>query len=397
MDVAEHPRRFWSDNAFLGVATLIAGIFNTVYSILLAHALGPIDYGRVVALNNMVSLLLLPLPVVGLMAIRLGKQPNMKWVEWAALSLGGLMFLIAILLSGIGARTFHVHRDLIVLFSVTVLFNFGYALYIGFIERARRYDLVGLLLVLSSGLSVVAVALTVTLGRQHPLFWLGVTQCLAFVVVFVTAQRKSHRTPSLTQSVLGRRVLATTLGVGSLQAFWGLTDSLWAKAHLSQVHAGLYTGLATIGQSLPFLVSSLAVVMLTAILDDPQNRRRYLGRTMLITLGLIALFIAVLSSYPETVVRLALGAAFVPMVFLIERYSEAMSALALVMVLTTYGVAVGALRAMVAAVLGTLFWMVWLASAYTMSALVQRTLIAMVLTLGLIVLSFLWPQNKPTR
>jgi len=396
MNIHERTGRFWSDNAWLGVATVVAGVFNTLYSVFLAHALGPADYGRIVALNNLVGLLLLPLPIIGLMAIRVGKQPHQRWVVLGALAIGGAMFLLAVWLSPLGARVFHVHQSLIVLFAASVLLNFAYALYIGFLERARRYGLVGLLLVIASALSLMAVVVAVTMGHQHPIAWLGGAQLLALFILFLIARFYSQQLPSLPRAPLKRVIVATTLGVGSLQAFWGLTDSLWAKAHLPAVTAGLYTGLATIGQALPFAVSSLATVMLTAILDEPQDRRRYLLRTLLMTGALAMLFIAVLALFPEIVVRLALGSQFIPMTSLIQRYSDAMVALSFVLVLTTYGVAVGALRTMVAAGIGTLFWMVWLSGADTMEALVRRTLISMGVTLGLVLLAFFIGEKEIT-
>ncbi len=387
-------RRFWSDNAALGLATLVAGLFNTLYSLFLAHALGPFDYGRVAALNNVVGLFLLPLPIIGLVAIRVGRQPGQRWLVAGTLGLGGSLFLAAVLLSASLGRNLHLPARLIVLYTVTVVFNFGYALYMGFLERSRHYRLVGALLVASSGLGVLCVLLAVTVGRPHPLAWLGVLQAVAVAALFLGARHYGESLPAAPPRRLTSTIVATTLGVGTLQAFWGFSDSLWAKAHLNGVDAGLYTGLTTIGQALPFVVSSLATVMLTAILDEPQERFKYLSRTLLATLAVAGLFLGVLALFPTLLVRLALGPAFLPMSPLIQRYSDAMAALSLVVVMTTYGVAVGAYSTMVGAALGTLIWILALIPAHTMSMLVNRTLGAMLLTLVLVGGAFLLSQRK---
>ncbi|PSR21142.1 MAG: hypothetical protein C7B45_12000 [Sulfobacillus acidophilus] len=381
--------RFWSDNAVLGLATGVAGLFNTAYSVLLAHLMGPDNYGRIGALNNLVSLFLLPLPIIGLAAIRVGRQAHQERLMFGiSVGLGVFIFLLSLGLSPTLAHTLHVPADLIVLYCSSVILSFAYALYIGYLERARQYGMVGLLLVLASAASVGAVVVSVTWGHRFPIFWLGVWQSVAVVVTFGLAVQLTRRVPMLAPGRLRREVIWTTLGVGTLEALWSFTDVLFAKAHLSTANAGLYTGLSTIGQSLPFLVASLATVMLTAVLDEPHRRRAYLVRTLMATVGLGILFVGILLLFPRLVVELALGRAFVALVPLVQRYSDAMMALSLVLVFATYGVAVGVYRTTAAAGLGTLTWIMLLAGAHTMSALVDRTLIAMVGTLMLVGLTF---------
>jgi O-antigen/teichoic acid export membrane protein len=389
--------RFWSDNVVLGLATIVAGLFNTAYSVLLAHLMGPDSYGRIGALNNLVSLFLLPLPIIGLAAIRVGRQAHQQRLLFAiSVGIGVFIFLLALWLSPSLGHTLHLPTDLIVLYCSSVILSFAYALYIGYLKRARQYGMVGLLLVLASAASVAAVVAAVTWGHKFPLFWLGVWQAVAVIVVFSLALQLTRYVPVLPPVRLRREVVWTTLGVGTLEALWSFTDVLFAKAHLSTANAGLYTGLSTIGQSLPFVVASLATVMLTAILDDPHRRRGYLTRTLLATVGLGILFVGILLLFPRPVVHLALGRAFIPMVPLIQRYSDAMVALSLVLVFATYGVAVGAYRTMTAAGLGTMTWIVLLAGARTMNALVDRTLISMVATLVLVGLAFWVGRGRQT-
>ncbi len=398
MDTIGSPRldskRFWTDNAALGLATIVAGLFNSAYSVLLAHALGPRSYGWIGALNNLVSLFLLPLPIIGLGAIRLGKQARQGWLAAATLAMGLVVFGIATAFSGQMSRAFAVPQDLIILFAAGTILNFTYALYVGFLKRARRYGMVGFLLVMGSFLAVVAVAGSVTFGRGAPIAWLGILQLSAVALMFVLVLWASRSLPLIPPTRLEPAVVATTLGVGTLQAIWGITDVLFAKARLSALDAGFYTGLSTIGQALPFLVSSLATVMLTAILDAPERRRYYLGRTMAASVGTAAVFMAILLAFPTEVVRLALGEAFVPMSQYVQTYTLAMTALALILVLTTYGVAVGAYLPMVGAAIGTGAWVYLLAGSHSMAMLVNRTAAAMGGTLGLVVLVFLFNRKK---
>lgn len=390
MDSLSRDQKFWSDNLLLGIATVVAGIFNMLYSVVLAHALGPQSYGKIVTLNNLVGLFLLPLPLVGLLAIRLGKRAQQNGLTYTVLGIGLAMFGAGVLLRGSLARIFHLAPALIVLYLVSVMPNFGYALYIGFLERARSYAVVGILLVVASGLGVGAMALAVSWGQPHPLIWAGVLQgALVFGMLFL-ARGQSHKVAELKPSTLAPAILVTTIGIGTLQALWGMSDSLLAKAHLSAFDAGLYTGIATVGQALPFVVSSVATVMLTAILDDPDHPRRYLARTLWVTGVLAVGFLGVVYLIPRVVVTVFLGVHFLPIAPLLTVYGLAMTALAFVIVLTTYGVAIGNWWSLIPAATGTLLWIFWMLSSDQMGSLVSRTFWSMLLILaGLFVTGWL--------
>jgi O-antigen/teichoic acid export membrane protein len=379
--------RFWSDNAALGAATVITGLLNTAYSLLLAHSLGPGDYGQIGALNNVVSLFLLPLPVVGLVAIRVGRRASAPQLSLGMVGLGLGVFGLAAAMSGRLGRAFHMAPILVTLYAASVIFNFSYALYIGFLERARRYRTVGAVLVLASVLGVASALLAVTGGRHHPVTWLGIFQAVAVLLLWLFVKRLAWDVPAAPVKPLERQVLVTTLGIGTLQSLWGLTDTLVAKAELSIHGAGLYTGLSTIGQGLPYLVSSLATVMLTASLDDPHHRAHYLGRTLLATGALATAYLGALAFFPQMVVRLTLGPQFLPLRSLLLRYGVAMAALSVTEVLTTYGVAVGAYEVMIAGAVGTGGWFILLLRAHAMHQLVNRTVLAMSGTTILVIMA----------
>ncbi len=382
MESSLQGRKFWSDNLVLGIATLLAGLFNMLYAVVLAHTLGPRDYGRIATLNNLVGLFLLPLPLIGLVAIRLGKRVQRRGLGYLVVGAGLGVFILSVLWSGALGRIFHLSQALIVLYAVSVVPNFGYALYIGFLERARRYLVVGALLAVSSGLGVGVVVIAVTLGHHHPLWWAGVLQGGLVGAMWLLAASQSRHLPDVKPTPLAPRILVTTIGIGTLQALWGMSDSLLAKAHLSTFRAGLYTGIATIGQALPFIVSSVAIVMLTAILDDPGHPRRYLFRSLALTGGLGAGFLIILYGRPGLVVKLFLGVHFLSIATLLSQYGVAMVALSLVIVLTTFGVAVGDWWSVIPAAGGTLLWIIWMLGSTRIESLVHRTLWSMLLTLG---------------
>ena len=90
-----------------------------------------------------------------------------------------------------------------------------------------------------------------------------------------------------------------------------LTDGVIAKARLRPNQAGLYNGLATVGQTLPFIAGSLALVMLTAMLDRPVQRARWFYSALAIYLSIGVAVELLFWLAPRVVVQWALGDRFV--------------------------------------------------------------------------------------
>lgn len=363
--------RFLSDNLQLGSATLLSGVFNYFYVVLLAHHLGPARYGDVTALNNLAGLFLLPAPVVGLWATRTGKGSKGWTLE--SLGAGFVVWALAFILSAPLGAFFHVPGWDIVVFASGALWDFSWVINVGYLQRARRYGWVGILTAAGAALPVGAVYLA--LASRHVLLVLGLLQALGIVLLWALSVGMVQRLAPLAESSRpSRPVLTVTWGIGVVQAMMGLADGLLAKSRLGLVDAGLYNGLVTIGQTVPYLAASMATVMLTASLDRPEDSKRYLSWTLAAAGVLIAFFFIVVSFWPDRLIDMVLGPSFLSLRPWLTTYGAAMALMALLEIFLIYGVVEGLPGVLWVAATGLLLWVGWLLYAHHIGALVWSTL-----------------------
>lgn len=383
--------KFWADNLIYGLATAGAGVFNWLYAIVLAHGVGPIWYGGVSTLNNVVAIMTLPASIITLAAIRRGKPAERLWRWRAAYGASG-MVLWAILagLARFLSQAFHLAPGLFLLFGLSSWPVIDFAANLGYLARARRYQWLGGLTMAGSGLSVADVVIAIHL--KNPVAALGVLQSLSVWALWAVSVRM---VASVTvEPPASRRSVALSAGVGVVQGLTTLTDGVVAKARLAPEAAGLYNGLATVGQALPFAAASLALVMLTAMLENPGGRKRWLRWTLAVYLalglGLESLFLAV----PHVVVQAVLGARFDPVVPWLAVYGGGMLALGTVLIFLAEAIARGWWALLAAAMAGLVLWVALLLRAQGLGGLVHATALSLLFTaLGIVVLRT-WLQHR---
>ncbi|MHB1611498.1 MAG: hypothetical protein ACYCT0_07395, partial [Sulfobacillus sp.] len=280
---SEATLKFWADNAAYGGATILAGIFNWLYGVLLAHGMGPARYGVIVTLNNVVAVITLPASVVTLASTRRGKpSQRLGFLRLcygiSGIALWGLLALSAIPLG----KTLNVAPGLFLLFGLSSWPLIDYAANLGYLARARRYTWLGGLAVTGSGLSVAAVMGAVM--ARDGVALLGVLQAMVLWMLWGLSAIAVRGLK--VEAAPGSRSIVLSSGVGMAQSLMMLTDGVIAKARLRPNQAGLYNGLATVGQTLPFIAGSLALVMLTAMLDRPVQRARWFYSALAIYLSI---------------------------------------------------------------------------------------------------------------
>lgn len=367
---ADVTGKFWRDNLVYGLASVLAGIFNWLYAILLAHGLGPARYGVVVTLNNVMAVLMLPAAVVSLAATRRGKPAlDLRRLRAGYGAVGVGLWLIVTVLAGPLGAALKVSPVLFSIFGLAAWPMMDYAANLGYLARARRYLWLGALGVAEGGLAVAAVL--GALGSHYPLAMLGVYQAtLVWVLWAISVGAVNRLAPSPAPS--GRSVALAAL-VGITQSLMNLTDGVIAKARLLPTDAGLYNGLATVGQSVPFAAASLSLVMLTAMLDRPGEHRRWFRGTLTLY-GILGLGAEVLFwRAPRTVVHWALGPGFAGVAHLLAAYGIGMLALGFVLIFLAEAVARGWWVLLVPQALGLAAWAAGLFYASNLAALVSVT------------------------
>ncbi|POB10836.1 lipopolysaccharide biosynthesis protein [Sulfobacillus sp. hq2] len=378
-------KKFWLDNAIYGVATLGSGIFNWLYAVLLGHRLGPSLYGVVTTLNNVVAIVTLPASVVTLMAIRAGKPSGPQWRRWrlvygiTGLALWGSL----VAFSGPLGRALKMPSIFFVVFGLSAWPMVDYAANLGYVARARRYRWLGGLTVMGSALSVIDVWLASY--TRHPVLLLGAFQAVSVGMLWGLSSWIVRAI--LPSGPSTKRSVALSGAVGVLQTLTGLTDGVVAKAQLTQKMAGFYNGLATIGQSIPYAAASLALVMMTAMLEHPEESRRWLKYTLGVYLGLGMTIEGVFGLVPQQLVGWALGSSFHPITTWLVFYGVGMLALGMVLIFLAEAVARSWWLLWMASSVGFVVWVIWLVHSHSLPHLVHATVWSLVgmavLTVGM--------------
>ena len=364
-------RRFFADNAVLGAATVVAGLFNYLYHVVLAHVLGPGRYGDLTTFLNITFLLVLPAPVVTLIYTRVGQRPERRVVESWWLWTGGVVLWGALWAASAPlAHAFRVNRLLLAIFTFEAVPSLALAANAGMLQRARRFGWVGVLDVLNNGFRVLAAAAAA--WSPYRMTAVGILEGVAVWATWGVSRALVRRMPPEGERP-GSRLVAGTAAVGVLNVMLAAGDGLAAKLTMPGVEAGLYNGLATIGHSLQFISGSLGTVMLTAIVADPERRWRFLGMTAAVYGVLAGAVQWVFWNYPGWLIRGVLGPHFSPDAPFMAYYGWGMMALGLLNIAMLYSVADRHWSVVAAAGAGTGYWLWALFGQRTVADMVRTT------------------------
>ncbi len=351
-------RKFLKDNLVFGIASLLSGLFNYLYHVVLAHVLGPARYGDLTTFLNVTALMVIPASVVTLVYTRLGKRPQPQQARreslylWgAAAALWGLVWAF----NGPWGRILHVSGQLLVIYTAEVLPSLALAANVGILQRARWYIFVGLLGVVNTGFRVVAAAGAAWSGYR--LTAVGILEGVAAWVTWGGSRYLASRVHETGETTDAKVVSGTAL-VGIIDVLLGLADGLLAKHALAARAAGRYSGLSTIGHSLQFMSQSLGTVMLTAIISDLSHRRRYLWITMAVYGTLAGIGEGLFVTRGTWLVTAILGRSFLPIVRFLPYYGWGMVALGLNNIVMLYSVALKRWEVLAASGLGLVYW-IW--------------------------------------
>ncbi len=359
----------------------MAGFFNYLYHVVLAHVLGPGDYGDLATFLNVTTFLVLPGPVITLLYTRIGRREKGRgkresWLLWG----GGLgLWVLLAFFSPVLGQMLHISSLLLLVFSLEVVPTFALAANLGILQRVRWYLWVGVLTVLMSAFRVLAAAIAAFL-RMYPLLVVGLLEGLAVFVTFAVSRRWAARAPWAGEAFKAD-VISGTAVVGVINVLLAISDGLLAKHSLSPLSAGRFTGMATIGHTIQFLSGSFGTVMLTSIMADPEHRLRFVGMTLLVyaSLGGIGQFLFLTRA--RWVVMTILGRHFAPIVPWISYYGWGMISLGFINIAMLYSVALKRWEVIATTGLGLTAWIWRLLRAHSVGSFVRDTTSTMVIIL----------------
>lgn len=364
-----------------GAASVIAGVFNYLYHVVLAHVLGPGHYGDLATFLNVTAFLVLPAPVITLLYTRLGRRRG-RQAFWESMGLWGaglgLWLALSVMARPLGSML-HVSALLLIVFTLEVVPSLALASNLGVLQRVRWYFWVGFLTVLLTAFRVVAAAIA-ALVHLYPLFCVGVLEGLAAFIAFFVSRRLSRRAPWVGEPSKAE-VISGTAVVGVINVLLSISDGLLAKYALPSVAAGQFTGLATIGHTVQFLSGSFGTVMLTSSIAEPEQRLRYLAITVGLYGGLAGLAQWLFIAKGRWVVLTVLGHHFLPVLAWLPYFGWGMIALGLLNIAMLYSVALKRWEAVISVSAGYIVWVWRLIGSHSVSQFVKSTTSTMAVTL----------------
>jgi O-antigen/teichoic acid export membrane protein len=346
---------------FVGIA--IVNVGNYVFHLIAARDLGPQDYGDLVALLTLSSLVSLPLAalqvVVGRYVARftaLGDEVEANRLNRRVLAATTVFAVVAMVLITILAP--FIQRWLSISSSAAIVLTAALTLPTavtpivwGVAQGLQRFTLLALAMALGTFARVFALLFFLVVGLST---WSAVTATLVGMLVsvlvpFVPLRGWFTQSKGVARSgsVEGEKLLrAIGPAAVALLAFTSLTQSdvLAANAVFNDTTSGVYGAASLIGRVILYLPTAIVAVLLPKVAARTAANRStndILGFSLLATFAFCAASTLVYALVPGTIVHLAFGAKYDGARDLLVPFGVAMTALALVNVLLYYNLGRG--------------------------------------------------------
>lgn len=394
--------RFWRDNLWLNGGGVVAGLSNVGYHVIVARMLGPLNYGVLQGLGALAVVVQAGVSLVTLVYTRRGAKPseflrlNGMW-----LLAGGALYGVLVLFAGSLASLFRLPRPALEIFMLVLVTSLLAGANVGLIQWAAEFLWAGALTALAAvGRLVGAVAAAVTRAGLAGLVIatpaIGVlTASGAFWAARLSVARGARSGLRSHGGLLNAGI------VGSVTLLLTSADVLAAKHSLTGTAAGLYSGLTTMGRAPTYFAGAVGTVLLSATQRDPGRGRPYLWRSLVLVTGLAAMGLGIYRLRGTWLIRLALGARFLPLAPHLLLFSTAMALQSVEIVLLYYAAARNWPVVTVVGVIGFLGWMGIVWTTPVLGVLIGRTVWAMALQLAGTAVATAWaerhtrPDSKP--
>lgn len=313
-------------STLISIASVVAGLFNFVFNIIVSRILGQEQYGIIYPLISLLTILLLPANVVQFL---MGKDFSRLIHEndWATIKayLRKMLLLISLFILAIISVLLIAMPALKNFFHLTdnlpLLLVFGMVpiqLYIGllngFVQSREHFHVYVINTLLGTIVKFIAGILLVTLTTSYlgVLGGLIASQIVSIIYLlwdffyFKESRRKNVDKPVnldfLKLKRIGMSFVFTFFSVGAFQ-FLNFLDSILVRHYLPD-SAGVYSVVNLLGKASFFIATAVAFVMLPVMAKDRTNMSKTNGKAIafltFILLG-YAVFLAVASPFISSV------------------------------------------------------------------------------------------------
>jgi O-antigen/teichoic acid export membrane protein len=344
--------------AVMLVGVAVVNVGNYLFHLVAARDLGPQNYGDLVALLTLSSLISLPLAalqiVVGRYVARftaLGAQEEATRLNRRAIT-GTLAFaavatLAIIVLAPLLEEWLSISSVPALILTATLTIPTALTPVVwGVAQGLQRFALLALAMVLGTvarlfGLVVFVIAgLSTFTAVTATLLGMSISMLVPLVPLRRWFRRPSDR-PATSPQPAERLLRAIGPAAVALLAFTSLTqaDVLAANAVFNDTTSGIYGAASLIGRVILYLPAAIVAVLLPKVAARTAANRStdtILGLSLLVTFVFCASCTIVYAIAPELIVKVAFGAKYEGASDLLAPFGVAMTAMALINVLLYY-------------------------------------------------------------
>lgn len=302
-------RRFFKSrlvisSLIMSFGAIIGGFVNYLYHLLMGRMLGPADYGLLVSLISLFSLLIIPSSSIGLVIVKFvsffkGKK------EFAAISIlfkkitkkllpfSLLFFLIFLMMSPIIISFLHLSSFLpLIIILIIILITIFSTINKAFLQGLLRFGWLTASGILEVLIKLLVAVIFVTWGFKvnGALFGLVLGGIIALFFTFVPLRSffktKRENLKINTKEILNFSVpvFFFTLSFTSLYT----SDVILVRHFFPEQQTGFYAALSTLGKIIYFLAGPIISVMFPMISERHANGGKY-KNLLLLSLGLVVI------------------------------------------------------------------------------------------------------------
>jgi O-antigen/teichoic acid export membrane protein len=391
------------------VTVMLVNAGNYAYNLLLGRWLGPTIFADVALLITLLLVLSFVAMTIQLLAAKFvielpdDKIDNFKKVVYKyALISGSLVGIVCMLNAQSLASMFQLKHDYVFyLFAAGIPIYFIMSVSRGlhqgkqqFIELSRSY-----LFEMLGRLSVTFVLIGFQLVEPTLAVALGILISFVFGLYpnqFTRNSVWSRSTLNKSESKAIVHFLLITAFYEGTQIVINNSDILIVKHYFDHLEAGLYASLALIGRVVYFVIWMLIMILLPKVIQakkDGGNPQKILKSYIKFIIVLTTSLISLCYLFPETIITLLFGDAYISLGYLLYQYALATSLFALANLFVYYFLSLSSYKPVIMAMVFGLSQVVFLILFHKTLEQVVQIQIALMAGLLTVTLSYYFYQN----
>jgi O-antigen/teichoic acid export membrane protein len=336
--------KFVRHNAVFFVGSLVVAFINYLYYPVLGRMMDPAHFGEVQLLVSMFLQAAIIFNVLGLVTVNVvANQPDpirqqqiIDQLERLAFWLMSFLLLGSLVLAGWLQQFFSLESPWLFVITTLALFvSVPLSFRAAYLRGKQQFGVAAWSGVLGATVKLLLSVLLVAIGWRAigALGGLAAAQLVALAYTTRHAGRlgftgQGRRLASGLDWRLIRpelRYAGFVLLVSMIVTLQFSLDMIVVKRLFPAAEAGLYAGITTIARIIYFLTGSVSMVLLSSvqIKDLSGANRRLFNKAMLLLLALGGAALALFAAVPELVIRLMIGAKYLPYAYLLPRLSLA--------------------------------------------------------------------------